>query len=170
MGAGKMRALLCDTRQKPGKHDAKEGAWESMGVPTVRSKLPFGDYAMCPGAAVDTKRDIYELASDIDQQHDRFRRELAGARDAGCALTVLVENEDGVASLEDLASWEEPDGHYMMRRKKSGNPNAKRISGRRLAKACLTMEGRYGARFSFCAPGEAAGAVLEILEKGEKEQ
>lgn len=157
--------MLEDTRQKALKHDKKHERWASEGVPIVRCKLPFGDYAMCYGAAVDTKKDIYELAMDIDQQHDRFRRECIGASDAGCRLTILVENEDGVRSLSDLLSWEESDGHFAMRRRKSGNAKARKISGERIAKACRTMELKYGVRFAFCSPDDSADAVLGILKE-----
>ena len=157
------RALLCDTRQKQGKHCAKEEWWESNGVPTVRSKVPFGDYCLAPARSVDTKRSIYELAQDIDQEHDRFRRELIAARDAECELTILVENDEGVRSITDLAEWSEPTWHLDMRKKMSGNKKARRIDGSRLAKACATMEKRYGARFEFCGAEEAAEAIVEIL-------
>ena len=159
------RALLCDTRQKPGKHCAKEEWWESNGVPTVRSKVPFGDYCLAPARSVDTKRSIYELAQDIDGDHARFRRELAAARDAGCELTILVENEDGVACMADLAAWSEPDGHLAMRKRRSGNAASRRIEGARLAKACMTMAERYGVRFEFCGAEEAAETVVAILGK-----
>lgn len=163
-GCGKLsRALLCDTRQKPGKHCAKEEWWESNGVPTVRSKVPFGDYCLAPARSVDTKRSIYELAQDIDQEHDRFRRELIAARDAGCELIILVENDDGIRSVADLAEWSEPTWHLEMRKKMSGNKKARRIEGSRLAKACATMEQRYGSRFEFCGAEEAAEAIVAIL-------
>lgn len=157
------RALLCDTRQKPGKHCAKEEWWESNGVPTVRSKVPFGDYCLAPARSVDTKRSIYELAQDIDQEHDRFRRELIAARDAECELTILVENDEGIRSIADLAGWSEPTWHLDMRKKMSGNKKARRIEGSRLAKACATMEQRYGARFEFCGAEESAEAIVAIL-------
>ena len=163
-GCGKIsRALLCDTRQKPGKHCAKEEWWESNGIPTVRSKVPFGDYCLAPARSVDTKRSIYELAQDIDQEHDRFRRELIAARDAECELTILVENDEGVRSIPDLAEWSEPTWHLEMRKKMSGNKKARRIEGSRLAKACATMEYRYGARFEFCGAEDAAEAIVAIL-------
>lgn len=161
-----MRALVCDTRQQAGKHDVKEGAWRAAGVRLVRSKLPWGDYAAPPAVAVDTKRDVYELAADIDHGHERFKRECVGAAEAGCALYVLVENEQGVRTLADLAGWRETDAHLAMRRRRSKNPNARRIEGARLAKACATMGERYGVRFEFCRPEEAAARVVELVEGG----
>lgn len=157
--------IVEDTRQQSGKHDLKHEGWAADGVSVIRSKLAHGDYALPPTVAVDTKKDIYELASDIDHQHDRFKGELVGAMEAGTKLVVLVENEDGVGSLDDLAGWVESDPHFHMRRRRSGNRKARRISGARLAKACKTMEERYGVRFEFCDPRCAARRVVEILMK-----
>lgn len=158
--------LIEDTRQKDGKHDGKLAWLDEHGVTVHRHKLPVGDYALPPKRAVDTKRDIFELAQDIDQEHARFRAELALAQKMGTLLVVLVENADGVGSLDDLAGWEEPEAHFQMRRRKSRNPRARRISGERLAKACRTMERRYGCLFEFCPPEESAGRLLDILVRG----
>lgn len=153
--------LFEDTRQQQGKHALKHGWWEEHGFAVVRTKLPFGDYCLPPAVSVDTKNSIAELAFDIDHDHARFRRELAGARDAGVKLVVLVENEDGVASLEDLARWVEPPEQYARRARAQ-----RRLKGDRLAKACATMAERYGAEFMFCAPEESAEAVARILGGG----
>lgn len=158
--------LQIDTRQQEAKHSAKHGYFASIGLHTIRTKLYAGDYMFVGGTrAVDTKRDIQELAADIDQQHERFRRELMNARDAGIALTVLVENGDGVRDLNGLAEWIEPASSFAKRK------NAKRrISGLRLAKACMTMADRYGVEWAFCAPGDAGAKVIEILEGGEGDE
>lgn len=150
---------LEDTRQQAGKHEAKHEWWREHDVALVRSKLAFGDYCLPPAVAVDTKASLFELASNIDAEHARFRRELVGARDAGVKLVVLVENEDGVTDLDTLSRWRESDVDY--RRRKFAQ---RRIEGARLAKACATMEQRYGVRFLFCAPEDAARIVTEILE------
>lgn len=155
------RAILEDTRQQRGKHELKHEWWETNGYALVRSKLPFGDYCTLPAVAVDTKASIAELAADIDQQHDRFRRELKGARDAGVRLVVLVENGYGVRDLGGLAAWDEPAADFA-RRVRAVRP----IRGARLARACATMAERYGAEFLFCAPDEAAGVIAGILFEG----
>lgn len=156
--------LIEDTRQQRGKHDAKNEYWASEGVRVVRSKLAFGDYAAMHLASVDTKKDIAELAFDIDQQHERFRAECAGARDAGCLLVVLVENEDGVRSLADLAAWRESAEQFAKRKRA-----VRKLEGSRLAKACATMSRKYGVRFEFCAPEDAARRVVEILTEGGRD-
>ena len=152
------RVLIEDTRQQRDKHEHKHEWWAREGFALVRSKVVFGDYCLPPEVAVDTKANIAELAYDIDQDHARFRRELTGARDAGCKLYVLVENEDGVGSLSDLAGWIESQEDFAQR------VNAKRrLKGDRLAKACATMEERYGVTFMFCPPADAARIVCELL-------
>lgn len=158
--------IVEDTRNKPGKHDIKAEYFKEKGIGVIRSKLAYGDYALMPERAVDTKQDIYELAYDIDSDHKRFKAELVGARDAGCKLYILVENTDGVDSLSTLVEWTEPMYHFEMRKTKSGNANARRIEGSRLAKACKTMSERYGATFLFCAPEHAGYFIERLLEKG----
>ena len=153
--------VIEDTRQQAGEHEEKHEWWGREGVSVVRCKLAWGDYILAPPASVDTKRNIAELAQNIDQQHDRFKAECIGARDAGCRLVILVENENGVRSLADLAGWRESAVDFAKRK------NAvRRIEGARLAKACATMQRRYGVRFEFCAPGESAARIVEILTEG----
>ena len=155
------RVLIEDTRQQKDKHEHKHEWWAREGFTLVRSKLAFGDYCLPPEVAVDTKASIGELAYDIDQEHARFRRELVGARDAGCKLYVLVENVDGIRSLSDLAGWIESQEDFAQRVKAK-----RRLVGERLAKACATMEERYGVTFLFCAPEDAARIVSELLGVG----
>lgn len=154
--------LMEDTRNKPSLHKTKNDYWAEHGIKVIRTKLYVGDYMFVGGTvAVDTKRDIQELAADIDQQHDRFRRELVNARDAGIALTVLIENEDGVRDLDGLAAWIEPAKSFAKRRHAK-----RRIEGLRLAKACMTMSDRYGVSWEFCDPSETGAMVIDILTGG----
>ena len=150
--------LIEDTRQQKGKHELKHNYWRKLGVNVVRSALPFGDYAFVPLVVVDTKQSIYEIANNIQQDHDRFRQECINAHNAGCQLVILVENVDGVDSLKALEHWQESAEHYAMRRGK------RRISGKRLAATMATMTERYGVIFEFCTPNQAAKRILEILE------
>lgn len=155
------RVILEDTRQQSGKHDEKHGWWRDNGVALVRSKIFAGDYCLPPAVAVDTKASIVELAQCIDRGHARFRRELVLARDAGCSLYVLTENGQGVRDLAGLAKWVEPWEDFERRVNA-----ARRLDGARLAKACATMEERYGATFLFCEPEESAEIVTRLLEEG----
>lgn len=156
-----MAVLVEDTRQKPNQHALKNEYWQGIGQKVVRSKLIAGDYMFVGGTvSVDTKKDLNELACNIDQQHDRFRRELVNARECGIELHFLVENADGVRDLSTLARWQNP--RRFANAKRGLRPP---IDGRRMAKACATMEERYGCFFHFCTPEEAGARVLEILGK-----
>lgn len=149
--------LIEDTRQQKGKHKLKHNYWQRLGVNLVRSALPFGDYAVVPSVVVDTKQDIYEIASNLINEHDRFRAECISAHNAGCQLVILVENTDGVTDLVTLTRWTESEDHYAKRRGK------RRISGKRLASIMSTMSERYGVVFEFCTPNDAGRRVIELL-------
>ena len=153
-------SLIEDTRNRVGSHVAKNDYWSGEGVNVFRSKLAVGDYCLPPRVSVDSKASIQELAMDIDQEHDRFRRELIAARDMGTKLVILVENAHGIRCLADLARWMEPENEF--RRRKFAQ---RRINGKRIAKACMTMQDRYGCSFLFCSPEEAGEKVLQILGK-----
>jgi hypothetical protein len=145
--------IIEDTRQKSGMHELKHQHFEEMGVELVRNMLPFGDYALPPSISVDTKADMAEIASNIGSDHKRFKRECIAARDAGCQLIILVENTDGIACVNDVHKWVNPELIY--------RPRA--ITGDRLQKAMLTMSERYGVRFEFCRPEESAKRIMELL-------
>lgn len=163
-----MAVLFEDTRQKPSQHTLKNEYFKAEGFTVERTKLYVGDY-MFPGGTttVDTKADIYELASNLKQQHERFRRECVRASEAGYQLIVLVENVDDVSNLYDLVDWIEPMDHFMARKRKSGGRVKVRFTGTSLYKACKTMTERYGVRFAFCPPGGAGARVIELLKEGE---
>lgn len=125
----------------------------------IRCALPFGDYIKTPPVSVDTKASMQEIAQNIggtSEEHARFRRELVKAKDNGCHLYILIENEDGIRSIDDVARWWNP--------RLAESPKA--ITGERLAKAMATMQDRYGCTFVFCPPEKAAGMIYLILERG----
>ena len=153
--------IIEDTRQKVGEHRVKNEYWESIGETVIRCRLPVGDYCSFYSVAVDTKRNIDELAANVGSDHVRFKRECLLARDNGCKLVILVENDIGITCLDDLKSWTNPRA-WEAKKKGMRAP----IDGERLSKACKTMTERYGVEFDFCAPGESGKRVIEILEGG----
>lgn len=154
--------LIEDSRQQKGKHGIKAAHFESVGELVVRCALPVGDYQRPARVAVDTKKDIIELGMDVKKDHARFARECERARDLGTQLVILVENEDGVASLRDLEGWVESDKSFD---KRNRTGKAVRYTGKAIASACKTMHEKYGVRFGFCAPEEAGAKVLRILDE-----
>ena len=175
------KTIYIDTRQHKGKHETKHRWFAEHGVMTKRRKLDFGDY-MADGSnrSVDTKASVDEIAQNINgKEHARFRRECERARDAGHRLYILVENGHGYESMGDVVRWtnghcaachlratdKRPDGckpldpHGRCPRHGTLKP----IQGARLYKAMETMGNRYGVRFLFCAPQDAARIVCELL-------
>lgn len=151
--------ILEDTRQQVGKHDLKHDYFTSEGIEVVRTKLPFGDYALWGAStAVDTKANVEEIAQNIGgREHARFREECKLAKRCGGQLIILVENEHGYRSVEDITAWVNP----------NIRKTARSIEGPRLAKAMNTMSERYGVRFEFCAPEEAGRRILQLLEAND---
>ena len=151
--------IIEDTRQQAGKHNIKQTFLSDNGIGVVRCKLPFGDYAPVPPVSVDTKASMQEVAQNIggsSAEHNRFRRELIKAQEAGCHLYILVENDEGIRDLAGVRLWVNP--------RLIDSPKA--ITGERLARAMETMQERYGVTFLFCAPERAAAMIHYLLERG----
>lgn len=148
--------LIEDSRQQAGKHELKHARWAETKTPLIRCKIPVGDYCLPPAKSVDTKASMAEIAQNIGggkEEHKRFIRELKLAQEIGTKLIVLVENEDGIESIEDVVCWRNPREEY--------SPNC--IQGPRLAKAMHTIQERYGCIFMFCRPEEAADIITDLL-------
>lgn len=150
-----------DTRQKADKHNLKHEWFASSGVKVVRSKLPFGDYAPVPPVSIDTKENMDEIASNIcGKEHKRFIAECKGARDAGCQLFILVENDVGISDITQVHKWINPRVIY----------SPKCVQGPRLQKAMETISERYGVVFLFCAPEQSGEIITGILSNYERQQ
>lgn len=152
--------IIEDTRQQKDQHVLKHKWFSENDVDLIRCKLPFGDYAIPPKVAVDTKKGLAEIANNIcgaREEHQRFKRECVQARDAGCKLIFLIENDEGIADINQVRLWKNPRSIY----------NPKCVQGDRLEKAMKTMSERYGCEFLFCSFTETAKKIMEILEDYE---
>lgn len=150
--------IIEDSRQQAGRHELKHGSWSRSGDVIYRSKLAVGDYCLPPEVSVDTKASMQEIAQNIGgtaEEHARFRRELQLAQEMGTKLFVLIENEDGITSIEEVAGWVNPRLAF----------SSKAITGQRLSRAMKTMQQRYGVTFLFCKPAEAAEVIKRLLRK-----
>lgn len=146
--------IIEDTRQKANKHVLKNETFKALGVEVIRRSLPFGDYAYPPAIAVDTKENMQEIAMDLGADHNRFRNECILARSAGSQLYILIETEwDSIRSIDDVHLWYNP---RLIVSKKA-------ITGATLEKTMKTMNERYGVKFMFCRPEEAAETIIKIL-------
>lgn len=183
--------LLEDSRQQVGKHDLKHKWFEEHGIEIRRTKLYAGDYCLPTNqkVCIDTKKDIQELVADVcSKQHERFRAECERAKEVGIKLIVLVENEgeclgykkdiynEPISDLKQLHSWKNPRLFIMKKTNKiigyhkngkpkfqvvQAYPNATR--GTTLAKACYSMQQKYGVEFLFCKPEESGAKIIELL-------
>lgn len=150
--------IIEDTRQKIGKHDIKHAYFDESNIGVIRCKLPFGDYAPVPPVSIDTKENVEEIAGNIcGKEHRRFIAECKAARDAGCHLIILVENENGITDISEVHKWENPRAVY--------SPNC--VQGARLQKAMETISERYAVDFMFCAPQEAGKIIKDIIKQYE---
>jgi len=119
---------------------------------------------------------IDQLQALYVKRHGFFHRGLKRAQNSGIRLYILVENDDMVTSIEDLSLWHNPrldlltNSNQMIGFWGNGKPRYKKVqkypyaaTGEWLAKACLTMEEKYGCRFLFCRPEESGAKILELL-------
>lgn len=150
--------ILCDTRQKKGKHQEKEKWFAENGVAVVRSKLVVGDYTLPTDQSIciDTKSGLLEVCGNVTQQHRRFVEEMELAKQLGIQLVILVE-ENGVRTLEDVKRWSNPRLRF----------SPKATTGETLYKILSAMEQRHGCQFLFCRKEEAGAKIVTILGGGD---
>lgn len=131
------------------------------GCKTIVSKLYVGDYQSLdnPRLVVDRKKDLQELCGNVCQQHERFKKELIRAIEAGIQIIILCEHGADVQSLEDVYFWDNP------RLKKS----PKATSGESLYRSLCTIRDRYNVRFEFCTKRETGKRIMELLSNGKEE-
>lgn len=169
-----MPVIYCDTRQKAGKHEHKNGWWAAHGIELVDRALPFGDYTTDgSNISVDTKMSVQELVMDIGKDHSRFVREIERANAAGHRLVVLVEQpRRAYKALEELNGWTST-VCWRCRHRKTCNPHE--VKGRRCRRGIKPMQGKtayaicnslvrkYGVVIEFVPKAEAAHRICELL-------
>lgn len=127
--------LIEDKGQKEGQHILKNRYFDRNDIEVLRAPLPVGDYVIAEGTvldvirrksarkmevkkmdfigsykvSVDTKKDMQEITGNVcGKQHPRFRDECILAQNNNIALYVLVENMDGIKTIEDVFHWHNP--------------------------------------------------------------
>lgn len=113
------------------------------------------------------------------KRHGFFHRGLVRAKNYKVKLYILVENKDGISDIKDLFRWVNPRSKIMVKSNmqigywRNGNPRFQMVQkypncmkGSQLAKACCTMEARYGCKFVFCHPEESGERIITILKGG----
>lgn len=147
--------LYEDSRQQKDKHLNIHAYCKQVGVEIIRQALNVGDYQIAGKGdiSVDTKQGVPELASNIFQEHERFRDECERAQRCGIQLIVLTEE---VLPGGRLDNWRPPLG-------KDGIPRF-RFDPATLRKAMLTMQEKYGVKFRFCDGRSTGKVMIEYLE------
>lgn len=154
--------IQIDTREHKFELARVQRQIEKKGVKTINSKLYVGDYQSLdnPRLVIDRKKDLQELCSNVCQQHERFRRELVRAQDAGINLIILVEHGGDIHELEDVFFWDNP--------RIKDSPRA--TTGQALYRSLLTIRDRYGVRFEFCDKRHTGERIVELLSNGTEKQ
>ena len=168
-----MTKIICDTRQKRGKHENIDRWFASHGVEYEYRKLDAGDYAtddLSSNILVDTKRNIQEVSMDCGRDHARFAREMDRAREAGYRLVILIETTGNYRCISDLARWENDVCRRCDIRRygdctKQQCTRFKRrpMTGETLARIMTKMAVDHGCVFDFIHPKMAAKRICDLL-------
>ena len=167
--------IQVDTREHESEWKRIGKQFDDIGVQYIRSKLYVGDYMSLDNArlVIDRKKDLQEICGNVCQQHERFKKELLKAIDAGILLVILIEHGKGITSLEDVFFWRNPRKHEIRWRWKDGKRekyviSGKAVDGEQLYKSLCTIRDRYHVRFEFCEKHETGKRIMEILEDGQR--
>lgn len=148
--------IVEDTRNKIGKHENIKKYCDAHGIEIIRRKLDVGDYQTPDGKiAIDTKRNLDELATNLMNREDRSRfwREVRRAREQGIKLIVLCEHGGKVKTIKDVSEWSSP---Y--------SP----VSGRALMEEIYKCHISYGVEFLFCSKRSTGKRIVELLKEDTK--
>lgn len=195
-GANSDKIIICvDKGQKDGKHEVKHKEIAQHGN-LVFIPIPFGDYIkgtpqvmevvkrrgetlkkmdLCGIVkfSIDTKASMEEIYGNIiGKSHTRFRDECILAKNNGCKLVVLVENDNGIKCLEDVYKWDNPRiQRYFYFKKMQAQGKAQNVklakkppcSSRQLQETMETMQEKYGVEFLFCKKEECGKMIIDLL-------
>lgn len=154
--------IQIDTREHKWERARIEMQLSKAGVKTISSKLYVGDYQSLdnPRVVIDRKKDLQELCGNVCQQHERFRKELLRALDAGIKIIILCEHGADIACLEDVYFWDNP--------RIAKSPKA--TTGKSLYASLCTIRDKYNVQFEFCQKSETGNRIMELLDNGEKKE
>ena len=157
-----------DTRNQAGKHRNIHRQLGAQGHQIVRTKLYVGDYQLINrgDVAIDTKKDMLELAMDICRDHKRFSEECQKAHEAGIRLVILTEE---LLPTGGLANWKSPVWKTTTARHKAGETISK-VSPETLYKTIHTMATKYGTEFHFCHKDETGDRIMDILTEPRRNE
>lgn len=166
--------IIEDSRQQNGKHELKNEYFQKNNIRVLRSKLPFGDYALIDNMSVivDSKKDMMEIEGNLTKQHTRFRNEIINANDMGIGLVILIEEEIQYNSLDDVATrYKIPKWKSTTYEMINGVKHVKHRKGQPMGvfnvetiiKAMKTMQEKYAVIFAFTTKEKCGEAIIDIL-------
>ncbi len=162
--------IQIDSREKARAIQKIIGTFDDKEVNYFVSKLLVGDYMNLdnPRVIIDRKQNLQELCGNVCQQHERFKKELIRANQAGIQLIFLVEHSATIKSIEDVKEWKNPRKHNVIWKTVDGKKvrtvsSAKAVDGEQLYKSLCTIRDRYGARFEFCQKKNTGNRIIELL-------
>lgn len=166
--------IIEDSRNKIGAHDLKNEYFQKNNIQVLRSKLPFGDYALMDNmsVSVDTKMSMLELENCMTKDHVRFRNEIINANNFGIGLVILIEEEIQYNSLDDVAArYKIPKWKSTTYEMINGVKHVKHRKGQPMGvfnvetiiKAMKTMQEKYAVIFAFTTKEKCGEAIIDIL-------
>jgi hypothetical protein len=159
-----MRYIIVDSREKPKAISSILDYFEHTGIKYEVSKMLFGDYMDYnhPDIVIDRKQNIAELARNCTVEHERFKREMERAQNAGATLYILVEQSTyidrgehiTVKNIEDLLRW-------------SGKHTI--VTGEKVYRVLRSWMAKYPIEVRFCQKQHTGYHILKILYGDKKE-
>ena len=164
--------IQIDSREKARAIRKIVKTFDDNGVKHFSSKLLVGDYMSLdnPRLIIDRKQNLQELCGNVCQQHERFKKELLKAMDAGIQLIILIEHGKDIKSIEDVYFWKNPRKHEVRCRTVNGKKeryvaSSKAVDGNQLYKSLCTIRDRYNVRFEFCEKNDTGKKIIELLSE-----
>ena len=111
----------------------------------------MGHYQVPDGKiAIDTKRNLSELAINLLNRTDRSRfwREVRRAREQGVKLIVLCEHGGKVKDIQSVAQW---------------NSKYSPVLGKDLMREIYRVHISYAVDFIFCSKRSTGRKIVELL-------
>lgn len=148
--------LLIDTREHKDKIQHIMREFRRRHIDCDRTKLYIGDYQRAdnPLLVIDRKQNLLEIASNITQDHSRFKKELERLSAIDGKMYILIEEK--LDSMEEVSLWRSP-------LKRDGTPYT-RMSGPVLYKYMMSWKYKHDIEYVFCGKEETGGKILELLE------
>ena len=145
--------IWADSREKATEHILE--SFDKKRIDYFVSKLPWGDYMRFDNTklVIERKNSIAELVTTIGRDHERFKAEMRKCTHYGAHMIILIE-EEGYFSLEDIKAWENPF------KKKS----SRAMTGETVYKILQSYMKYYNVEVQFTDKYNCADKIIEILK------